>query len=57
MKDGSWTPAKNTDIYGSLPKVTPDRKYFFFSRGGDIYWVDAKIIEKLKPKELRRYKE
>jgi hypothetical protein len=53
MKDGSWTQAKNTDIYGSLPKVTPDGKYFFFSRGGDIYWVDARVIENLKPKDLK----
>jgi hypothetical protein len=51
-EDGSWTPAKNTNIYGSLPKFTPDGKYFFFSRGGDIYWVDAEIIKKLKPDKL-----
>jgi hypothetical protein len=47
--DGSWTPAKNTDLNGSLPKITPDGKYFFFSRGGDIYWMDAEIIENFKP--------
>ena len=52
-EDGSWTPAQNTGIAGSLPKFAPDGKYFFFSRGGDIYWVDAKIIEELKPDELR----
>ncbi|MGD9344531.1 MAG: hypothetical protein PVH84_01630 [Candidatus Aminicenantes bacterium] len=52
-EDRSWTSAKNTNIFGSLPKITPDGKYFFFSRGGDIYWVDAKIIEDLKPKELK----
>jgi len=52
-EDGSWTPAKNTNIYGSLPKFTPDGKYFFFSRGGDIYWVDAKIIYKLRPDESK----
>ena len=51
-QDGSWTLAKNTNIFGSLPKFTPDGKYFFFSRGGDIYWVDAKVIEILKPKDL-----
>lgn len=51
-EDGSWTRAKNTNIYGSLPKLTPDGKYFFFSRSRDIYWVDAKIIEELKPKEI-----
>jgi len=48
-EDGSWTQAQNTHILGSLPKFSPDGKYFFFSRGGDIYWVDAKIIEELKP--------
>ncbi len=52
-EDGSWTSARNTNILGSLPKITPDGKYFFFSRGGDIYWVDAKVIYDLKPKELR----
>ena len=51
-EDGRWTPAKNTNLNGSLPKVSPDGKYFFFSRSGDIYWMDAKIIEKLKPKQL-----
>jgi Tol biopolymer transport system component len=44
-EDGSWTPVKNTNLNGSLPKITPDGKYLFFSKGGDIYWVDAKIIE------------
>jgi Tol biopolymer transport system component len=45
--DGQWTPAKNTGVYGSLPKVTPDGRYLFFSRGGEIYWMDAGIIEDL----------
>ena len=27
------------------PVVTPDGKYFFFTRGNDIMWVDAAIIE------------
>ena len=52
-EDGSWTQAQNTNIPGSLPKFTPDGKYFFFSKGGDIYWVDAKIIEELKPELLK----
>ena len=51
-EDGSWTPAINTKINGSLPKLTPDGKYFFFSRSGDVYWVDANIINDLKPKNL-----
>jgi hypothetical protein len=60
--DGSWGPSINlgdtinteyAEAYGS---VTPDGKYFFFHRGygnnkADIYWVDAKIIMSLKPKQ------
>ncbi len=52
-KDGSWTQAQNTGIFGSLPKFSPDGKYFFFSRGGDIYWVDAYVIDRLKPKRTK----
>ena len=51
-KDGSWKRLKNiypsTKITGGCPMVSPDGKYLFFSRGGDIHWVDAKIIETLK---------
>lgn len=62
-KDGSWTepvnmgPEINSSAYDWIPYVTSDGKYFFFTsdRSGDfdIYWVDAKIIEKLRPKELK----
>ena len=64
--DGSWGPAINMgeeintefeDAYGS---VTPDGKYFFFhtinlvesasESSANIYWVDAQIIENLRPK-------
>jgi hypothetical protein len=62
QKDGSWGPAINmgdkvnsdkADFYAS---VTPDGKYILFNRtmkkgNIDIYWVDAQIIETLKPKE------
>lgn len=61
QQDGSWGPAINlgdkintefSEAYGS---VSPDGKYFFFHRGyggdrGDIYWVDAQVIETLRPK-------
>ncbi len=44
------------DILGIKPtgkaRVTNDRKYLFFTSQGDNYWVDAKIIEKIKPEEL-----
>ena len=50
-EDGTWTPARNTGIIGSLPKFSPDGEIFFFSRGGDIYWVDADVIYNLKPQK------
>ena len=53
LEDGNWTSAKNTGIYGSLPKFSHDGKYFFFSKSKNVYWVDAKIIEDLKPDELK----
>lgn len=33
--------------------ISPDKKYLFFSLNNDIYWVSAKIIDDLKPKELK----
>jgi hypothetical protein len=52
----------NTPLYEQRPKVTPDGKYLFFWQGdvkaredgsryvvGSPYWVDAKIIETLRP--------
>jgi len=49
-KDGSWTPPRNlgsrvnTSYHENCAMVTPDGKYLFFTRAGDIYWVDARII-------------
>lgn len=59
--NGSWGEAINlgnkinTDGGESGAYVTPDGKYFFFNRheiggNGDIYWVDAKVIESLRPR-------
>jgi len=57
--DGGWTRAVNlgdainTSATEFCPKVTPDGKYLFYtsrSTGeGDVYWVDARIIEKHRP--------
>jgi hypothetical protein len=63
QKDHSWGPAinlgdkinsANWDAYAS---VTPDGKYILFNRGMDddnknvdIYWVDANVIDDLRPK-------
>lgn len=50
-EDGNWTPGVNmgptinTEGIDYCPMVTPDGKYFFFTRGNNIMWVDAKILE------------
>jgi Tol biopolymer transport system component len=61
--DGSWTePANMGESINSsgndwIPFVTPDNKYFFFgsNRNGqdDIFWVDARVVEKSKPDFLK----
>jgi len=47
----------NTEAGEYKPFVTYDGKYFFFSSSrsgnGDIYWVDAKTIEELRPEEKK----
>jgi ankyrin repeat protein len=58
-EDDSWTKPVNigekiNSIRLSLcPAVTPDGKYMFFIGGGDIYWVDAEFIERLKPDHIK----
>lgn len=53
-KDGSWTKAKNMGeaINSSkseyAPTVSPDGAYFFYTSGGDIYWVSTEIFNTLK---------
>lgn len=49
----------NSDAHEFCPMVTPDGKYLFFSRlhggswetasGGDVYWVDARILDQVRP--------
>jgi Tol biopolymer transport system component len=52
-KDGTWMKSKNlgevfnTNGYDFCPIVSPDHKYFFFTRRGDIYWVSMEAIQKL----------
>ncbi len=59
-KNGSWGTPINLGLSVNSPikseggaYLTPDKKYLFFSTfegpgRGNIYWVDGKIIEKLK---------
>lgn len=59
-EDGSWSEpvGLGSDINATgtelIPKVSPDGKYLFFQRkvdgNTDIYWVDARILEALRPK-------
>lgn len=62
--DGSWTEPRNmgdtinSSAGDTIPYVSPDGKYFFFisrragDRGWNPYWVDAQIIEELRPPAL-----
>jgi hypothetical protein len=60
LADGTWSQACNSAVLNTedsdwCATISPDGKYLFFTRNGtgkgDIYWVDAKIIEELRPKE------
>jgi Tol biopolymer transport system component len=63
QNDGKWGAAinmgakVNSDKWDAYASVTPDGKYILFNRGiddenknVDIYWVDAQVIETLRPK-------
>ncbi len=52
--DDTWTdPVRlsyKIKINGLFPAVTPDHQYLFFFQQ-DYYWVDAKIIDEMRPKK------
>ena len=59
--DGTWSKpinlgeSVNSNVGETVPSVTPDGKYLFFSRyneeGGlsNLYWVSTQVIEDLRP--------
>ena len=53
-ENGTWSKAENlgktfnTSGYDFCPIGSPDGKYFFFTRRGDIYWVRLEAILKLR---------
>jgi Tol biopolymer transport system component len=48
---GRWsTPRRVSDIPGRFPSLSPDGRYLFFcGDDGNIYWVDASVIDALRP--------
>jgi hypothetical protein len=53
--NGSWGEAIDLvkhgfDLRAGGAYVSPDGKYLFFGLRDDIWWVDAKVIEDLRPK-------
>ena len=64
--DGTWGEAIkfseniNTEVSEFAAQVSPDGKYLFFNRSlgdrnVDTFWVDAKVIEQLKPAHIKQY--
>ncbi len=59
--DGGWSealnmgPEINSAGHDYTPLLSPDRRYLFFTRNhggnGDIYWVDAGVVERMKQTE------
>lgn len=41
--------AVNCSIQNARTRISPDGKYFFFNRFGDIYWVSTEFLYKFKP--------
>lgn len=52
-EDGFWTDPAHMggvigDLRAALARISPDGKYLFFKADGDIYWVDASVVETLR---------
>jgi hypothetical protein len=56
MKDGTWTEpvsmGRHIKERAAIAWISYDGKYIFFKAGDDVYWVDARLTEELKPIEL-----
>jgi hypothetical protein len=53
--DGTWGDGIDLTKHGFDPlaggaSISPDGRYLFFALGGDIWWIDIKAVESLKPK-------
>ncbi len=53
-KNDRWTKPENmgdkinTEHNENCPILSPDGKFLFFTRNGDIYWLDAGVIQSFK---------
>ena len=54
--DGTWGEGinlgnkVNTPGNESIPHMTPDGKYLFYTSNRDIYWVSTDFVDSLKPR-------
>ena len=54
-EDDSWTRPRNlggrinTEACEMYASVSPDGLYLFYHSRGDIYWVDARVLDALRP--------
>jgi hypothetical protein len=70
-EDGSWIIPVNMEMNGAGinlkntatgdASLSPDGRFLFFSRSGDLYWISTKIIDEIKnevfsPKMIRQNK-
>ncbi|MBN1211705.1 MAG: PD40 domain-containing protein [candidate division Zixibacteria bacterium] len=59
MADGSWSQPvtfthENTFRIQGFPTVSPDGKYIFYTANHDIYWIDAGILDELRPENTKK---
>ncbi len=54
--EDQWSQPISTGLEGLCPLISPDEKYLFYNGRvngiGGIYWVEASILEELKPDDL-----
>lgn len=48
--DGGWTEPRNLEALNTkgtdmCPSISPDGQFLFFSRDGNIWWVDASVLK------------
>jgi hypothetical protein len=61
--DSTWgNPIKLSNTINStydqiLPYISPDGKYLFFAKQGNIWWVDSKVVSRHKPVGIIRMEE